>query len=688
MSLRSLTTDFPWRSLAVALIAGSALSVLTWFWWDHPHLIFALSCTAPLGFGLAAYFHHRSRGLSQAQESAREISAQFDVQEKMKSRLLEAQQMAQIGSWYFDLQTLNTFWTSELYKIFEIPESQSQDKLYTEYLARLHPQDLPEWTRVTERARTHGEGYVIDHRILLDGGRIKYCRGIATVIKDENGQPIAFAGTCQDRTMDVQTEVQFKTLVETMSEGVVVQEEDGRISQFNPAALQILGLTSDEIMGRTSSDPRWRAIKEDGSDFPGPEHPAMVALRTRQPVSNVVMGLKFFSGETRWIRINAMPLTFGEKIRVLATFSNITEMVRTTNENRYILDTLGIGVWKYNPVTGETNWDASMHKLFEVDPKISQNLYSAWEATLIPEKKDEFIALFKSALQGEREYNTSFEILTSSGKRKWIGARAQVLFDDNRQPTMVYGINWDQTREMALEKAIEIERAKSIQNAKLASLGEMSAGIAHEINNPLAIISGNLTVLPNLRVNPDKFETRIETIRRASDRIAKIVNGLRRFSRTSSVDTRKEEQLTTLIQDSLAMVQHKANLAGVEVRLDLQPDLKIMCDTIEVEQVLINLISNSIDALKDVAAKWIRIQTLRQESYILLRVIDSGPGISPELEQRIFDPFFTTKPVGQGTGLGLSISRGILEQHKATIQINRDFETTCFEIRFTAPPPA
>jgi two-component system cell cycle sensor histidine kinase/response regulator CckA len=226
------------------------------------------------------------------------------------------------------------------------------------------------------------------------------------------------------------------------------------------------------------------------------------------------------------------------------------------------------------------------------------------------------------------------------------------------------------------------ERAKSIQMAKLASLGEMSAGIAHEVNNPLAIISGSLPLLTRFKDDKEKFDSRVEIIKKATLRIEKIINGLKKFSRSDEKVIYKKEQLNEILVDSIVLTESKAKRNETIVTLESTEKLEIDCDGVEIEQVIINLINNSIDAVKDQNEKWVKLNYSKSGNNIILHVMDSGSGISEELETKIFNPFITTKPVGEGTGLGLSISKGILDNHSTTIKLNRSFKNTCFEIVF------
>ena len=110
-----------------------------------------------------------------------------------------------------------------------------------------------------------------------------------------------------------------------------------------------------------------------------------------------------------------------------------------------------------------------------------------------------------------------------------------------------------------------------------------------------------------------------------------------------------------------------------------------MCNEIEIEQVLVNLVNNGIDAVETKEERWIKIEIQESENEIILRVQDSGPGIPSAVAEKLFQPFFTTKPVGEGTGLGLSIIKGILDEHKAKIQLLKDHPNTCFQITFNKP---
>lgn len=229
---------------------------------------------------------------------------------------------------------------------------------------------------------------------------------------------------------------------------------------------------------------------------------------------------------------------------------------------------------------------------------------------------------------------------------------------------------------------LESERVKSVRFAKLASLGEMSAGIAHEINNPLTIIAGTAHVLSKFAGDPEKLKSRIEIIEKATARIAKIVRSLRKFSRSDEKSAKKVHLLAEIVEEAIIITGAKSRRHGTPVNFSKQANGSVWCDEIEIEQVLVNMINNGIDAVKTTTNKWVQIELTEEVNAVVMRIRDSGKGIAQDVQNHMFHPFFTTKPVGQGTGLGLSIAKGILDEHGAEIQVLDNDPNTCFELRF------
>jgi len=274
------------------------------------------------------------------------------------------------------------------------------------------------------------------------------------------------------------------------------------------------------------------------------------------------------------------------------------------------------------------------------------------------------------------------DVITINSVARTISTQKVSINDEKGEPRYVMGISNDITHELETQEALELERAKSIQSSKLATLGELAASVAHEINNPLSIIHGSAILIPRFIDNPEKFKQKVDNVLKAAERISKIVTGLRKFSRVSVNTLNQKHSLAEIIRESILLTENKAKRFSVLVELELKDDITIECNEIEIEQIIINMINNGIDAIKDHDEKWVKLTIEESNEHAILKIRDSGKGINPEIVEKMFNPFFTTKPVGEGTGLGLSIVKGIIEEHHGSIRVVHEDPNTCFEIKF------
>jgi PAS domain S-box-containing protein len=341
-----------------------------------------------------------------------------------------------------------------------------------------------------------------------------------------------------------------------------------------------------------------------------------------------------------------------------------------------------IGSWSFDLASQEFSWSRQMYVLFNENPESGLPTVEKFLATIHPEDQIIWKQKFGLCQMSKTCCKLKIRSLQGNGQVKWIEIIGESVVNNTNEVIGLRGTCQDVTELVEADEKVKLERAKALQAAKLASLGEMSAGIAHEINNPLAIITGMTWILPNVVNDPVQFQKKIDAINRASERISKIVGGLRKFSRSSDKSDKKAHQLLSIVAEAISLTQTKSRRHTTPVLLDQNTSGPIICDEIEIEQVLVNLINNSIDAVKDAHDRWVKMQLSETNSEIVLRISDSGQGIPEHVQKKLFQPFFTTKEVGEGTGLGLSIVKGILDDHKASIELLANQPHTCFEIRF------
>jgi signal transduction histidine kinase len=227
---------------------------------------------------------------------------------------------------------------------------------------------------------------------------------------------------------------------------------------------------------------------------------------------------------------------------------------------------------------------------------------------------------------------------------------------------------------------------KLLHNSKFSSLGEMAAGISHEINNPLSsILLGTKFIRMELLKQqpvPENLIKTLEATERASKRAAQIIQGLSLFSRNASTDSHLEMDLKKCIDETLKLCEQRFLMGKIELKIKLSDNPIILGNPTQISQVLVNILNNAYDALKNEEHKWILIEQKIDKNYLYLSITDSGKGIPKKHRQKIMQPFFTTKNIGEGTGLGLSISKGILEAHNGELTLDLESKNTKFILKF------
>lgn len=833
----------------------------------------------------------------------------------------------------FDLSPLGIIKINDKYEFLSANKAYEQIVGYTE--TELKNLNMLDVTHPDDRTSSDSKAKSIsiqdavfkrfEKRYVHKSGQINWVRITSRNITDDSGN-ITYLSIIEDITQLKLDKLETEIAFETMSDGFIIQNDQGYIERSNSSALNILSLSTEELIGKKTIDPNGCAVKENKESFLPNELPNVIALKENRIIKNIVMGLILPNNEERWINLNSVPFENLGIRKVLTTFSDITKLVKLNSDIKMIFSTsrdlisitgvdgyakkinptftkllgwseeeffsrpyieffhpedlektkLGVeqlhqGIplinfenrlkkkdggyvrvsWMCEPdikngylyvsgrdITEQKEKDARNQEilnaiessalvsftdidgkiirinknfsnvsgysaeeligqdhriinshvhsktffselwatisagkvwtgdienkskngehyfvrsmitpLFNIDGKIEQYLSIRFLITeqkkIENELKNQKILLgtilnnmpgpvYAKSLNGNylfinKAFNDSFAVSTDKITElrdadifsaevtkkiaendslvinsKQLGNFLEIIpntlgelrsydtykfpvYDADKNLIAVSGISIDITDKVKLQKSYELERAKAIQNSKLASLGEISAGIAHEINNPLTVIMGFSTVLYMFKDDEKKFNEKVQAILKSGERIAKIVRSLKKFSRTSESKVIELNSLTKIINEVVIITETFAKRHQTEIIKNIAENIIIKCDEVEIEQVLINLINNSIDAVKDLETKWIKINCFESNEKIILQIIDSGHGISADIEEKLFQPFFTTKPVGQGTGLGLSITKGILDEHNASIFVNRTFENTCFEIQFKKP---
>ncbi|MFT4889050.1 MAG: PAS domain S-box-containing protein [Pseudohongiellaceae bacterium] len=314
-----------------------------------------------------------------------------------------------------------------------------------------------------------------------------------------------------------------------------------------------------------------------------------------------------------------------------------------------------------------------------------QNVLGADVYDLIPEEhRARFIEFNNRICSGEKG-DLVFEMLGMKGARRWMETYAAPYKLTNGETAHI-AITNDITKKVEAEQQILHQNLALASSARLASLGQFVGGIAHEINNPLSVILGKLTLL-EMKLEKDSIEkaeilSELGKVINTTERISDIINNLKTFSRDPQRDALEKVPLASIVKDTLSLCFENFRLNNISLSYGIDTGITVECQKVQVSQVLMNLVNNSFDAVKADEERWVKIDAGIKGDTITMMVTDSGKRISKKISELMLTPFFTTKEVGEGTGLGLSISSQIMSSLGGRLYYNKENQHTQFVLEF------
>ncbi len=407
------------------------------------------------------------------------------------------------------------------------------------------------------------------------------------------------------------------------------------------------------------------------------------------------------NGHYKWVLSRGMVVKYDEQdrpVRMVGTISDITswkeaefEIDRQRAKFHAIFETSNDAIMLFSPENGFSDCNSQAVKLFGLKNK--EEFISMQPDQISPSfQPDGMSSLEKSKMQIEKALKfgvNQFEWVHRRANGEDFPADVTLSAFTLNNERVIQACIRDLTEKKLVESALNSQREKLMAAAKMSSLGEMAGGIAHEINNPLAIIIGKTAQLKRkMRDEGDNlknYDAEIGVIEATSKRISAIIKGLSAFSRNAENDQMQKILVPQLIQDTLELSKERFRFHSIDLKFNLESSDQTYVNgrASQLLQVLINLLNNAYDAVEHLPEKWVRIVVSTDNEKCIISVTDSGPGISPNILEKIMTPFFTTKDVGKGTGLGLSISKGIIEEHHGKLY----YDTTSTHTRFIIELP-
>lgn len=404
-------------------------------------------------------------------------------------------------------------------------------------------------------------------------------------------------------------------------------------------------------------------------------------------------------GRVVWVQATAMYLGASAEGNDLCSY-----IVEDITEKKLLLDELkaekerfqlavegaNAGLWDWDVSSNEVHFSRQWQEMLGYGPREVEQTIDGWLRLLHPDDKETALKRVSDYFTGVSEtYTLEHRLRCKDGSYRWVLSKGMCTRDDAGRPVRMTGWHVDihelrsTVEELKQRDAvIRDQQVKIIASAKMSSLGEMAGSIAHEINNPLAIIALSATqISDSIRHAPvDMAAIRegLQKIESTVKRIGKIVKGLRAFSRSGENDPFEMTPLEQIVNDTLELCREHLRSHDIELRVGTLPSCTLQCRGVQICQVLLNLLHNALDAVKFKPNAWIELIVVPEGNHVRFTVSDSGDPIPENIAVRMMEPFFTTKDVGEGTGLGLSIAKGIVEDHGGRLEYQRRKAGTSF----------
>lgn len=378
--------------------------------------------------------------------------------------------------------------------------------------------------------------------------------------------------------------------------------------------------------------------------------------------------------------------------KVFGTFQDITVMhqmhldILQNNERlEAVLDGAHLGSWNWYLKDNRVEFDRRWCEMLGLDHQNTPMELKTWDQLIHPEDREQIYKDIQDHVSGKTAfYENAHRLKHVDGSWVWILDKGKITDrDSDGAPVRFSGTHLNITQQKELELRLEQAQIQQLNATRLTLLGEMSSSIAHEINNPLTIISGYATTISHMiekgDLDPVKIENAADRITQTSLRIAKIIRGLRAFARDGGGDPFVNFPVSNIVEDVLELGKERFRANGIQLIQPIVPNhLQLECRSVQISQVLLNLLNNSFDAVINMQDAWVKLEVEELDEWIQFAVSDSGKGIPDDLAHKIMRPFFTTKEIGQGTGLGLSISSGIVASHSGSLFLDQASPHTRF----------
>jgi PAS domain S-box-containing protein len=619
---------------------------------------------------------NESGGLVEFVGSAMDVTAAKQAEETLRRSegyLAEAQRLSHTGSWASLPATGEIKYLSEeCYRVMDFDPHRGQPR-YKEFFERIHPDDRAKVSEAVETAGRENTEFELDYRIVHPGGEVRDIHVIGHPAFNPSGNLVEYVGTVMDITDRKRAEDQTRLIIDTVPAQLWTESPDGVVDFVNRRWVDYTGMTLEQAVGSGWN----RMVHPDDIERVLSKWRTLIAEGKPREIES---RLKRYDGEYRWFLSRCYPLIdrSGHILGWYGTDTDIHDLKAAEETLRrsegYLAEAQRLshtGSWAWIPATGEIRYlSEECYRVLGFDPHGGETRDKMFFQSIHPDDHAGVREAIETAEREKSDFELDHRIIHPGGEIRDIHVVGHPVLSPSGDFVEFVGTVIDITERKRAEEERERLRQAQADLAhvnRVTTMGELTASVAHEVNQPItAALTNAKTCLRWLaRDEPDVEEARAAALRIVNDgtRAAEIIKRIRLLFKKGTSE-RELVDVTEVIREMIALLHGEAMRYFIVVRTELEKDTPpVVADPVQLQQVLMNLMLNAFDAMKDAdGVRELDIKSQRAENdHVLVCVSDTGLGLPLQQADQLFNAFFTTKP--HGTGMGLSISRTIVESH-------------------------